>query len=629
MHLSSSSLPYPHLHLAEYPHDDYGHILGYGDPSHVPSRLQNISALRIADLQRSKQAIDTNGCAIDPSFYISADDLREEIVDFDARYGPPLNLSTTLRAAASSKGMAVAVAAEFKRASPSKGEINLQLDPVTQCLQYVAGGASVLSVLTESRHFRGRLDDMKRVRLATQAAAEAAAGGGGDRPAILRKDFIFDVYQLLEARAHGADTVLLIVAVLGKRQLAHLIEAARSLRMEPLVEVHSEEELDIAIACGAQVIGVNNRNLHNFHLDLQTTDRLLHRLRTSTLYPSHAAQTVQLAALSGISSREDVLHYLEQGVSCCLVGESLMKAADPVQKMRSLFSPRDEKESSSTSSEAGALRDGRLIAKVCGMTRGEDVNLALQAGAALVGVIFAPRSPRSLQHDHSKALAFAQQVRGYGERSGPVAELSTMALRELWENLLSKYPREVAQTKWFDEMAKRLRGVTERRPLLVGVFQDQSVEEMNKVAEEVGLDLIQLHGHEAITVADHIAAPAIRVLHIPIDVSVQDGLAMVRKAVEECAGRAVALLLDARVTGSSASGGSGKAFDWRLLEQLPVPVIVAGGLTIDNLCMLSPAQRARVFAVDVSSGVEAAGLPGVKESSKLRNFLSQVRALGK
>ena len=136
----------------------------------------------------------------------------------------------------------MAIAAEFKKSSPSKGDINIDVDPVTQCLEYTKGGVSVISVLTEHTHFKGSLDDMMAVRLATQ---QWSSLNSMRRPAILRKDFILDKYQVLEARANGADTVLLIVAVLGVHQLSDLINYCRELGIEPLVEVHTEEEVDI------------------------------------------------------------------------------------------------------------------------------------------------------------------------------------------------------------------------------------------------------------------------------------------------------------------------------------------------------------------------------------------------
>ena len=191
---------------------------------------------------------------------ISAEDLRGRVRD---RKESVVNLFDKIK---SRDG--IHVAAEFKRASPSKGDIATHLSAPEQTLRYAKAGASVISVLTEPKWFKGSLKDMEDVSNAMRKEM------GKNRPAVLRKDFILDTYQILEARAHGADTILIIVAAIEDRnEIKELIDFARSLSMEPLVEVNSESELDIALDVGAKVIGVNNRNLKTFQVDLQTTDR--------------------------------------------------------------------------------------------------------------------------------------------------------------------------------------------------------------------------------------------------------------------------------------------------------------------------------------------------------------------
>lgn len=308
------------VNSAEYPNDDLSHILGIDDPNHIPSKLQSICNLRLKDVTHSKLPLDVNGCGIDRSFYISEDDLRREIEDFDEQYGKPLNLIDRIKVPYPT----MAIAAEFKRASPSKGDINMGADIIEQCMTYANVGAAVISVLTEFTHFKGTLEDMKRVRLSTQQQL------GESRPAILRKDFILDRYQVYEARANGADTLLLIVAVLGVSQLRDLVKTSRSLGMEPLVEVHTEQEMNIALDCGARVIGVNNRNLHTFQLDLETTGRAvaIAATRGFTWRPSarnsaarnSADSDLQILALSGITSAADVAVFRDMGVACCLIG---------------------------------------------------------------------------------------------------------------------------------------------------------------------------------------------------------------------------------------------------------------------------------------------------------------------
>jgi anthranilate synthase/indole-3-glycerol phosphate synthase/phosphoribosylanthranilate isomerase len=213
----------------------------------------------------------------------------------------------------------MAVIAEVKRASPSKGDIAPGMDAVAQAMKYATGGAAGISVLTEPTWFKGTLADMAGVRAAVEALGE-------ERPAVLRKDFIIDEYQLLEARVNGADAVLLIVASLDDQTLTNLLAFSRELGMEPLVEVNNSEEMQRALQSGATVIGINNRDLRTFTVDLGTTDRLAGMVKGDIL----------LAALSGISTREDVERFEAAGAAAVLVGESLMVAPDPAVKIREL-----------------------------------------------------------------------------------------------------------------------------------------------------------------------------------------------------------------------------------------------------------------------------------------------------
>jgi len=213
----------------------------------------------------------------------------------------------------------MAVIAEVKRASPSKGDIAPGMDAVAQALKYATGGAAGISVLTEPAWFKGTIEDMAGVRAAIEPM-------GAGRPAVLRKDFIIDPYQVVEARVCGADTVLLIVAALADSELADLMALSRELGMEPLVEVNNADEMSRALDAGANVIGVNNRDLRTFKVDLGTTDRLAEM----------AGADVILAALSGISERGDVERFEAVGASAILVGEALMVASDPAAKIREL-----------------------------------------------------------------------------------------------------------------------------------------------------------------------------------------------------------------------------------------------------------------------------------------------------
>lgn len=222
----------------------------------------------------------------------------------------PLNLSGALW------GDRVRLIAETKKASPSKGLLAQQYDPAALASTYAANGAAVISVLTEVDHFQGSLAHL--------AAVKAAVGPEG--VPVLRKDFLFDPYQLLEARAHGADAALLIVAALSPEQLREMLDAAQRIWLQCLVEVHDERELETAVNAGAEIIGVNHRDLRTFHVDTTLSARL------RPLIP-HGRMVV---AESGINSREDVVALQQAGVHGILVGEALMTAPDVGEKVREL-----------------------------------------------------------------------------------------------------------------------------------------------------------------------------------------------------------------------------------------------------------------------------------------------------
>ncbi|MFC4059937.1 indole-3-glycerol phosphate synthase TrpC [Planomonospora corallina] len=203
-------------------------------------------------------------------------------------------------------GDQVAVIAEVKRSSPSKGALAAIADPAALAADYEAGGAHVISVLTEQRRFGGSLDDLAAVRAVV------------DIP-VLRKDFIVTSYQLWEARAHGADLALLIVAALDQNALVSLIERAESIGLAPLVEVHTGEELDRALDAGAKIIGVNARNLKTLEVDREVF---------ADLAPKIPDGIIKIAE-SGVRGPHDLLAYARAGADAVLVGESLVTGRDP------------------------------------------------------------------------------------------------------------------------------------------------------------------------------------------------------------------------------------------------------------------------------------------------------------
>jgi indole-3-glycerol phosphate synthase len=228
----------------------------------------------------------------------------------------------------------VALIAEVKKASPSAGVICQDFDPVRTAQEYEAAGASCLSVLTDEKFFQGSLDYLRQIRAAVKLP-------------LLRKDFIIDERQILEAIEWGADAILLIVAILTDAQLAKFHSLAVEAGLAVLVEVHDGEELERALKISPALIGVNNRNLKTFKVDLATTERLAMRLYSGTgilpvdskkeTHGQDARATTLLVAESGIHSRADVERLKKCGASVILVGESLMKDGDIKSKIRELI----------------------------------------------------------------------------------------------------------------------------------------------------------------------------------------------------------------------------------------------------------------------------------------------------
>lgn len=220
--------------------------------------------------------------------------------------------------AAALRGPGLRVIAEIKRASPSRGALNLDLQPAELAQSYARAGAAAISVLTEPHYFKGALEDMQRVRSALDTT-------GLDIP-LLRKDFIIDHYQLLEARLAGADAVLLIAAALSDDDLHQLYHQALELGLTPLVEVHDANELQRVLAVRPMIVGINNRDLRTFRVDLETTFRLRLMIPPDVL----------VVAESGIRSPADIRRLAEAGVQAVLVGEALVTAPHPEELLHAL-----------------------------------------------------------------------------------------------------------------------------------------------------------------------------------------------------------------------------------------------------------------------------------------------------
>ena len=261
--------------------------------------------------------------------------------------------------------------AEFKRRSPSKGKISPNASPVAIARTYELAGAAAISVLTEEDHFGGSIGHLRRIREIS-------------RLPILRKDFIIDEYQVYQSVREGADALLLIVAALDDETLTRLRTIAEDeFGMDALIEVHTREELDRAVACGAHVIGVNNRDLRTFEVSVETSYRL------AQAAPSDAI----LVSESGLTPPE-VRRLRDAGYRGFLVGEALMRASDPAQAVREFIG---EPEGVSPS----------VLVKICGITNLEDARAAVAAGADMLGFNFYRRSPRFIKPDAARKIIAA------------------------------------------------------------------------------------------------------------------------------------------------------------------------------------------------------------------------------
>lgn len=458
--------------------------------------------------------------------------------------------------------------AEIKRASPSKGPIAMNICAPAQARKYAMAGASVISVLTEPEWFKGSVDDLRAVRQSLE--------GVRHRPAVLRKEFIFDEYQILEARLAGADTVLLIVKMLPKAILERLYKYSRALGMEPLVEVNSEDEMEIAIRLGAQVIGVNNRNLTSFEVDLNTTSRLMDNVPPTTI----------VCALSGISGPEDVQAYRTHGVRGVLVGEALMRASNVTSFVTKLLG-------STVVESHGGIRSNILV-KICGTRTVEAAKVAIEAGADLIGMILVEGRSRCVKP--AVALAISEMVK---QTDRPQKLKAAGGVQS--------DPSEAVG--YFEHTATYLRNPD--RALVVGVFQNQSLEHILAQQRLLNLDVVQLHGSEPVEWASLIPVPVIR----RFDTN--------DPAITTTGYHSLPLL-------DSARGGMGSLLDMEPVRKLLVHdtglrVILAGGLNPSNIrSILQDLQdfRTQVVAVDVSSGIE---LDGVQDHGKIESFIGAAK----
>ena len=460
--------------------------------------------------------------------------------------------------------------AEIKRASPSKGPIAMHICAPAQARKYAMAGASVISVLTEPEWFKGSIDDLRAVRQSLE--------GLKYRPAVLRKEFIFDEYQILEARLAGADTVLLIVKMLDGPTLERLYAYSQTLGMEPLVEVNNTEEMEIAAKLGAKVIGVNNRNLTSFEVDLSTTSRLMDKVSPSTI----------VCALSGISGPEDVRAYKSHGVRGVLVGEALMRSSNVNMFVSNLLGSSIEHSDSTVQSE--------ILVKICGTRTPEAARVAIEAGADMVGIILVEGRSRYVKP----------------EVAATISEVVHQTRRpHKFQGLEAPQGDSFKAVENFVHTAGYFRHPS--RALVVGVFQNQPLDHILAQQRLLNLDIIQLHGSEPLEWAALIPVPVVR------------RFATTDAGVSTRGYHSLPLL-------DSAAGGTGKSLDMesvrKLLEQdTGLRVILAGGLHPGNVAdILNELRgvRGQVVAVDVSSGVEH---KGSQNHEKIQGFIQAAKGI--
>lgn len=483
-------------------------------------------------------------------------DLSPPLIDFPSRLRQsPFKLS---------------LMAEIKRASPSKGIISLSACAPSQARTYALAGASVISVLTEPDWFKGSIDDLRAVR--------QALAGMSNRPAVLRKEFIFDEYQILEARVAGADTFLLIVKMLSEETLTRLYKYGQSLGMEAVVEVNTADEMEIAVKLGSKVIGVNNRNLTTFDVDMETTNRLMQMVPKDTI----------LCALSGITGPQDVEPYLKTGVGAVLVGEALMRAQDTSKFIIELLGGEVK---------SAKQKPDKLLVKICGTRSPEAAKVAIEAGADLIGMILVTGRKRCVSTGTALAIS---KVCHETRKPSSAASDSVVDTKKA--------------TSYFTHTARHsLHHPT--RTLLVGVFQNQPLEYILEQQKLLSLDVVQLHGQEPLEWAQLIPCPVLRSF-TPSSPSISTR------------GLHALPLLD------YGGGGSGKTLDTASVTTLlekdeGLRCLFAGGLNPDNVESILKSlgdQLEQVVGVDVSSGVENG--EGDQDLGKIKAFVGAAKAIG-
>ena len=427
---------------------------------------------------------------------------------------------------------------EVKKASPSKGIIAEDFPYLDIAKEYEVAGAAAISVLTEPDFFKGDKKYLQEIASTVKIP-------------VLRKDFIIDEYQIYQAKVWGASAILLICACLDMPTLTKFRELADSLGLSSLVEAHDENEVQMAIDCGARIIGVNNRNLKDFTVDVQNSVRLRNLVQDDVIFVSE----------SGLETPEDIQVLRDNNIGVALMGETFMRSPNKVEKLAYLYGP--------------TYYTPKV--KMCGISKVETIPAVVEAKPDYMGLVFAP-SKRQVTVDQAKTL-----------------------VEELHKQYTKRYNNGAEQSN-NDEIKT------------VGVFVNETLDNLVSIATETNLDAVQLHGDEDEAFIQSLKGRT----NVEIWKAVQ-----IRSAADAEAwidSSADMLLFDAYH--KDERGGMGEVFDWSCLDEFERPFMLAGG--IDSTNVARAIRTVRPYGIDISSGIET---DGVKDDEKIKAFTNIVRTI--
>ena len=429
---------------------------------------------------------------------------------------------------------------EVKKASPSKGIIAEHFPYLDIAKEYEVAGAAAISVLTEPDFFKGDKKYLQEIASTVKIP-------------VLRKDFIIDEYQIYQAKVWGASAILLICACLDVPTLTKFRELADSLGLSSLVEAHDEKEVQMAIDCGARIIGVNNRNLKDFTVDVQNSVRLRNLVQDDVIFVSE----------SGLEMPEDIQVLRDNNIGVALMGETFMRSPNKVEKLAYLY---------------GSTYYTPKV-KMCGISKVETIPAVVEAKPNYMGLVFAP-SKRQVTVEQAKTL-----------------------VEELHKGCAKKYGSDTEPDK--NDTIKT-----------VGVFVNETVDNLVTIANEANLDAVQLHGDEDETFIQSLK----ECTNVEVWKAVQ-----IRSAadVEEWIDSSADMILfDAYH--KDERGGTGEVFDWSSLDEFERPFMLAGG--IDSTNVARAIRTVRPYGIDTSSGIET---NGVKDDEKITAFTKIVKSIGR